>query len=62
MAYATFFPRRIQRLSRKVCDAVLEFWLSQEASDYRDGVGHAEDQARVYAGVLEALPREPAVG
>src|SRR4030066_1702781 len=47
--------------SRKVCSAILEFWHAQDGGDYDDGVDHREDQARVYASVPEALPREPAV-
>jgi hypothetical protein len=49
-------------LSRKVCYTVSEFCLAQEASDYRDGVDYAENQARVYTSVPKALPSQPAIG
>jgi len=57
-----FSLQSIPLLSRKVGYTVLEFWPAKESSDYRDGVDHAENKARVYASVLEALPSEPAVG
>jgi len=48
--------------SRRVCDAVLELRLAQDVGDYGDVVDEEEYRARVFVGVPEALPREPAVG
>jgi len=52
-----FLPRFVLLFLCEVCYAVLKFWLVQEPGDYRDGVGHAEDDACMGASVTQALPR-----